>query len=419
VLLLTAFASTIGCRETFTGFGAGGRARASADQLFGALGESFSDITRTPKLVYARQQLATHALLPSRAFEDTAVWTGRSGAVRLMEVQGAFQSGHYALAAHPNVPAPKNPGDARHVITLSKLSDGEYRWDTTVDFALGSIRPTEIAAVFSRLLASAEGKSAQDVRAELAAAAPRTSAAFGMAFSLDSIVPTTLADGSTAVTLGIGMQSDRLKQRYPAFGTFFHKYVDPARYHFLVTDHAGRPYFEARAADRLLTLRLRTLRGALVPLTGSATPLPDTLELLVDFKTSVKHFGVGFHGLRTELIHVRKNETENGWVVSAKREPDWDFPLATARLIRTPLRRPFAGEGSLFRIGIRSDDTEQTVLYREIRLFVQESAILRFLNALSGAALSEFADQVDAEQDAWLREVFGAMREDARAAIAP
>ena len=74
-------------------------------------------------------------------------------------------------------------------------------------------------------------------------------------------------------------------------------------------------------------------------------------------------------------------------------------------MVRTTLRRPFAGEGSLFRIGIRGDGTQQTVLFREIRLFVQESAILRFLNALSGAALSEFADQVDAEQDAWLREV--------------
>jgi hypothetical protein len=88
-------------------------------------------------------------------------------------------------------------------------------------------------------------------------------------------------------------------------------------------------------------------------------------------------------------------------------------------MIRTPLRRPFAGEGSLFRIGVRGDGTGQTVIFREIRLFVQESAILRFLNALSGAAFSEFADQVDAEQNAWLREIFVAMRDDARAAITP
>src|SRR6476646_10280668 len=80
-LLFSLLAGAIGCRETFSGFGAGGHARASADQLFGALGESFSDIARNPKLLYARQQLAKHALLPSRAYEDSAVWTGHSGPV--------------------------------------------------------------------------------------------------------------------------------------------------------------------------------------------------------------------------------------------------------------------------------------------------------------------------------------------------
>jgi len=257
------------------------------------------------------------------------------------------------------------------------------------------------------------------VRAELTSLAPRTSSALGTAFSLDSVVPARLPDGSTMLTFAIAMRSDLLKQRYPTFAAYFHKYIDPARYRITVTDRAGTAYFEAKAADRLLTVRLRTKDGKLVSIAGPATPIPDTLELLMDFKTSVKHLGVGFHGLRTELIHVRKSDSKNGWVISARREPDWDLPLFTARMIRTPLRRPFAGECSLFRIGIRSDDTEQTVLYREIRLFVQESAILRFLNALSGAAFSEFADQVDAEQNAWLREIFVAMREDARASIAP
>jgi hypothetical protein len=419
VLLLSVFASTVGCRDTFAGFGAGGGARAHTDQFFGALGEGFAERTRSPKFAYGRLQLAKHALLPSQVFEDTAVWTGSSGPVRLMEVQGAFQGGRYALSSHPSVPAPKNPADSRHVITLSRLSDGEYRWDTAVDFAVGTIGPSDVAAVFSRLIASAEGKSPAEVRAELASTAPRTSAAMGTAFSLDSVETTKRADGSTEVRLGVGMRSDLLRQRYPTFAAFFHKYIDAARYRIIVTDRAGRPYFEANAADRLLTIHVRAMDGRLVSLAGGGTPMPDTLELLMDFKTSVKHFGVGFHGLRTELVHVRKGETENGWVISARREPDWDLPLFTARMIRSPLRRPFAGEGSLFRIGIRGDGTEQSVIFREIRLFVQESAILRFLNALSGAAFSEFADKVDAEQNAWLREVFGAMREDARAAIAP
>jgi hypothetical protein len=387
--------------------------------LFGSLGEGFTGVARSPKLMYARLQLAKHSLLPSAAFQDTAVWTGSSGAVRLLEVQGAYQGGHYALSAHPNVPAPKNPADSRHVVTLSRLSDGEYRWDTTVDFAVGAVRPNDIASVLSRLVTAGEGRSADEVRAELASFAPRTSAALGTAFSLDSVVPTHLADGSTLMRLGVAMRSDLLKQRYPTFAAFFRKYIDPARYHIVVTDRRGTPYFEATAADRLVMIRLRTMEGRIVPLAGPATPMPDTLELLMNFKTSLKHFGVGFHGLRTELVHLRKGDTENGWVITARHEPDWDFPLFAARMIRTPLRRPFAGEGSLFRIGFRGDGTEPTVLFREIRLYVQESTILRFLNSLSGAAFSEFAEQVDAEENAWLRELFGAMREDARAAIAP
>ncbi|HEX7979737.1 MAG TPA: hypothetical protein VF461_14110 [Gemmatimonadaceae bacterium] len=419
MLLLATFAGAVGCRETFNGFGVGGRARTDADQLFGSLSEGFTEVARSPKLVYARLEIAKHSLLPSAAFQDTAVWTGSSGAVRLLEVQGAFQSGRYTLSAHPGVVAPRNPADSRHVVTLSRISDSEYRWDTTVDFGVGAVRPNDVATVFSRLISSAEGKNADAVRAELASFAPRTSAALGMAFSLDSVVPMRLADGSTAMRLAIAMRSDLLKQRYPTFATFFRKYIDPARYHIIVTDRAGTPYFEASAADRLLTIRFRTMDGKLVSLAGPATPMPDSLLMLMDFKTKIKHFGVGFHELRTELVHVRKGEAENGWVFTSRREPEWDLPLWTSRLIRTPLRRPFAGEGSLFRIGFRGDGTDQTVLFREIRLFVQESAILRFLNSLSGAAFSEFADEVDAEQNAWLRAVFGAMREDARAAIAP
>jgi hypothetical protein len=418
-LLLSLLVGTIGCRDTFAGFGLGARAHSNVDQLFGALGQRHAEISRNPKYAYARLELAKHALLPSHVFKDSAAWTGSSGAVRLMEIQGAFQNGRYNLSAHPGVPAPRNPADGRHVITLSKLADGEYRWDTSVDFAIGSIRPADVGAVISRLVTSAEGKTEPEARAELASWAPRTSAALAHAFALDSLVPTKLADGSTAVTVVVAIRSDLLRQRYPALGDYMRKYVDPARYRVIATDPGGTPFFEASAVDKHLTIRLRTLRGQLVPLAGPVKPMPDTLELLVDFNTRMKHFGVGFHGLRAELVHLPKSETESGWVVTARREPEWELPLFTARLIRAPLRRPFAGEGSLFRIGVRGDGTRQTVLFRQIRLFVQESAILRFLNALSGTAFTEFADRVDEEQNAWLREVFGAMRDDARAAIGP
>jgi hypothetical protein len=406
-----------GCRDAFAGFGSGARAAGNVDQLFGALGERHADVARNAKYEYARLQIAKGALVPSKIFADTGAWTASSGAVRLLEIHGAFAEGKYALVSRSGVPAPRNLADGRHAITLSRLSDNEFRWDTNVDFAIGSIRPADVARVLARLAASAEGKSEREARADLVATAPRTAGAMGHLFSLDSLRPTPLSDGSTAVTLVVGIHSDLLRRRYPAFGDYVHRYVDPLRFRVVASDVSGAPYFEAIAADRRLTVRIRTCGGELVPLNGPIRPLPDTLKLLVDFRARVKRLGVGFHGLRMDLVHVRHGDEENGWTVQAKQEPEWDFPLAMARLIRAPLRRPFAGEGSLFRIGVRGDGTGQTVIFRQLRLFVQESAILRFLNALSGTAFSEFEDRVDREENAWLREVFSGMRADARGVL--
>lgn len=385
--------------------------------MFGSLRARHADVVRNDKYTYARLQIAKGALVPSKVFADSAVWTRSSGAVRLLETHGTHLDGRYSLASRVGVPAPRNPADGRHAITLSRLSDSEFRWDTTVDFAIGAIRPAEVAAILTRLIASAEGKSEREARADLASAAPRSAAALGQLFSIDSMRPTRLGDGSTAVTLVIGIHSDRLRRRYPAFGDYVRRYVDPLRYRVVVTDRAAVPYFEATARDRQMTVRLRTFNGELIPLSGPMRPLPDTLAVQVDFKARVKRLGVGFHDLRMELLHVRRDESENSWVVTARREPQWDFPLAMARLIRAPLRRPFTGDGSLFRLGVRGDGTGQTMIVRQVRLFVQESAILRFLNSLSGAAFSDFEDRVDHEENAWLREVFGGMAADARAAL--
>ena len=395
----------------------GAHAATSVEQLFGAFGARHAEVARNPKYQYARLQIAKGALVPSRVFEDTAAWTGSSGAVRLLETQGTFTGARYALTSRAGLTPPRAPADGRHVTTLSRLSNNEFRWDTNVDFAIGSIRPTEVAAVLSRFIASAEGKSEAQARADLQASAPRTAAALGQAFSLDSLRTTQLPDGSTDVTLVIAMRSDLLRKRYPAFGDYMRRYVDPARYRVAVSNRAGVRFFEASARDRLLTVHLRTHRGAIVALTGAPVPLPDTLALDVDLKVRIKRLGVGFHDLRMDLVHVRQGGTDNGWVVTAQREPEWDFPLAMARLIRAPLRRPFAGEGSLFRLGVRGDGSSQTVIFRQARLFVQESAILRFLNSLSGAAFSEFEDRVDREENAWLREVFAGMKDDAMAGI--
>lgn len=415
LLLLTA-----GCQEGFSGFGAGARARAGSEQLFGAFADRHLELARDARFDYARTRLTRGALSPSKLFDDSAAWTGLSERVRMLESFGTASEGRYRLSARSGVPAPLRLADSRHVTTLSRLSGNEYRWDTAVDFAVGPVRPADIALALTRLVAAGEGRTEREARAALLASAPRTATALGSAFSLDTLRPVRLADGSTAVTVGISLHSDRLRQRYPAFGGYVQRYVDPSRYRVLITDRGGVPFMDVTARDRFLTIRVRTLNGRLVPLSGPARPLPDSLLFQMDFAVKVKLFTIGFHDLRMEMVNGGTGDQERFWAVTARREPGWNLPFITARLLRAPLRRPFAGEGAEFRIGFRDGGANRpTVLYRQARLTVQESAILNFLNGLTSKAMDDLDNAVEREQHLWTRAVFHALQEDARAALTP
>jgi hypothetical protein len=419
LLLLAITALSVGgCRETFAAFGTGARARAAADQLFTALAERHGEQSRSAKYEYARLRLTRGALSPSRAYDDTAAWTYMSGATRRLETFGTFVDGHYVLASRPNIPAPAKPADGRHVVTLTHLNDNEYRWDAAVDFALGAAHPSEVATLITRLIAGGEGRTEHDVQADLTATAPRTAAALGTVFSLDSLRPVTFADGTTTTTVGISVHSDNLKRRYPSLAEYVRRYVEPTRSRFVLTDRAGVPFLEAAQKDRNIIIRVRTQRGHLVPIAGAPRPLPDSLLLQVDLNVKVKIFHVGFHNLVMEFVNSANDDRERMWTMTARREPQWDLPFITARLVRGPLRRPFAGEGSMFRIGVRAGDGgTPSLLSRQMRLFVQESAILNFINSLGNTAMDEFGGQVEKEENAWLQDLFVAMREDARNAI--
>jgi len=407
-----------GCRDTFAGFGAAGRGRAAADQAFEAIANRHLDVLRNARYEYARLHLTKGALSPSRVFDDSAAWTAMTGNVRLLEVFGTVGDGRYTMTARASVPAPARPGDGRHVTSLARLSDGVYRWETTVDYAIGSVRPADVATIVSRLFAAGEGRTERDVRAELAVTATRTAAVLGSVFTLDSLRPTQLADGSTAVTARIAINSAPLRRRLPAFAEYIRKYVEQTSYHALITDRAEVPFVDIAQRDRYLTIRVRTLNGTLVPLSGPARPIPDSLLVVADFRAKVKIFHVGFHDLVMELVNQSRGDRERSWVVTAHREPNWDLPLITARLLRSPLRRPFLGEGALFRIGVRAgEDGGPTVIMRQSHLTVQESGILNFLNSLGNTAMDDFEGAVEREENAWLRELFLALRDDARAAL--
>jgi hypothetical protein len=406
------------CRDTFAGFGPGLHGRASAEQAFVALADRHLDVVRNPRYEYARLHLTKGALSPSRVFDDSSAWTAMTGNVRLLVVFGRVGDGRYVMNARSSVPAPARPGDGRHVTSLARLSDNEYRWETTVDYAIGSVRPDEVAAVISRLFAAGEGRTERELRAELAATAPHTSAVLGSLFTIDSLHLTALADGSTAVTLGIAIDAAPLRRRLPAFAEYLKKYIEPTSYHVVIADRAAVPFIDIAQRDKFITIRVRTMDGQLVPLVGRAREMPDSLLVLADFRTKVKIFHVGFHGLVMELVNQVQGDRERSWVVTAHREPKWDLPLVSARLLRAPLRRPFTGEGALFRIGVRAGDNgAPTVIMRQSHLTVQESGILNFLNSLGNTAMDDFDGAVEREQNAWLRELFLALRDDAHSAI--
>ncbi|MFL5574658.1 MAG: hypothetical protein ACJ79S_01585, partial [Gemmatimonadaceae bacterium] len=157
--------------------------------------------------------------------------------------------------------------------------------------------------------------------------------------------------------------------------------------------------------------------GHMVPLDGPPRPMPTTLRLSGEFFTHLMIFDVGVSDLRADVTLLR-GEHERGWLMRFHDEPDWHLPLATRYLIRAPLRRPFQQGGALLRVAVHDDDRGQTLLTRNVRLVVQESAILRWLGALGFTAMSDFAGKSEAEENRFNADVFYALHSDVRA-LAP
>ena len=407
------------CRQALRGLGPSGAAlERNADQLFGALIIRYSQVARDAKYEFARNQLNRNALVPSRVFDDTAVWTSEpSPVLHALFVQGTPESGRYLFASRPTLTRPARLGESRHLITLARLSPNEFVWDTSVDFALGTVSAAAVGALTTALLGSGERGSEQELRADYRTVTPRAAAVLATLFSMDSIRTSPFSDGTSDVNLTIGLHTDALKVRYPAFADYIAKYANPAHYRMSLTDRSGAIWFDVQGADREFSIHYRTAQGRLAPLYGPPRTRPDTMELHVDFTTKLKFFTVGLHNLVAEFI-ITDTPHERAWTIIARREPEWKLPLITERLIRTPLRRPFEGTGVIFHLGVRDSAESQTLLERRAHAMVQESAILRFLNSLGSGAMSDLADRTEREEEEFLRELFVGLEADARA-LAP
>lgn len=415
LLALAATAPLGACRDSARALGGTpAEIRRNGDLFFGAIAARFGNIERSPKAADSRRKMIRAALVPSRAFDDTSVWTARPTAdSRSLLVAGRATERGYYFWDDPAPPGPVHPGDSWHVMQLTRLGPELFRWNTAVSFAVGEAGAVHVADLFGAVVGLGEGRPEARVRADYRSAFPRTTAALGQLATMDSLRLTPLPDGTTLQMVGIRIHPDRLKRRYPHLAAYVRKYVSTGRARLVVRDRAGVPWMTIDARDERIGIVLRSRGGRLAPLAGEPRPLPDSMQVVADMSMKVKLWTVGFDQLVTDLA-IEHSATHRAWTLRARREPRWHLPLIAERLLRTPLKRPFMGHGAMFRVGVR-DERGTTLLVRSTELVVEESGILRFLNSLAGTVLDDYDPRTERERDAFLREVFLAMRADVRA----
>lgn len=412
---LSLLAAIGGCRDVLQTLGTSGgpSSRARADELFSSLALRVTDPYRDLKYDSARIRIASGAVVPSRVWRDTNIWTQMTDSMRQLLAHGHINGSRYAMEAAQFVPSPSHLGEARHVIELTRLSDDEFRWDTHVPFAIGSVTAREVGAMFAAIFASAEGRSEEEIRADYRHVLPRASAIAGQLFRIDSIRPVHLPDRSTLALFAISVTPEGVEGRYPAWARYLRRYVHTARMRWTLIDSAGTAYWEMGLAAGQMTMRVRTAGGRMLALQGPPRLMPDSVTLAADVAVKVSRFTVGVRNYRGDF-RIIANEHERAWELISRREPEWVLPLFTRTLLRTPLRRPFQDEGAQFRIGVRDSAGAQSLLYRTLRLEVQESAILRFVARLGAIAMSDYSGDVEREEMAWLHDLFTAMLADIR-----
>ena len=89
------------------------------------------------------------------------------------------------------------------------------------------------------------------------------------------------------------------------------------------------------------------------------------------------------------------------------------------RALRSPLSRPFEGEGVLLSMSLESEPDGRFFLRRSFRMAVRESWITRRMGGVVSGALSEFREKAEQEADQFTGEVLEALRADVVALVDP
>lgn len=406
------------CRDSAPGFGSSlPAARVNADEFLFSVGSRFTNIQRPAQIIHARQQFGHYALTPSGVFNDTTVWlaTGPDSS-RLFGNEGLFATDRYVVRATLSNTLPDALTESREIVRLRKLTDRDYEWYTNVDVALGRIRARDISNVIARTLAAGEGKSPAAIRADYNASFPRTAAALGRLFTIDTLRTAHDKEGATTYDVAIRLTPEILRATMPNYSAYIDKYISKGRYRVTLTDATGARWLEGWAADYYVHFRMRSRHGRFAPLDGSLREMPPALILKLDMSMRILLFRVGWTDMIGEF-NIIDTADERGWAMRFAKEPEWRLPPSIGYLLKSPLRRPFQGNGIPIRISIRDNPGSQTLLNRRLSLVVRESGILRFLNRLSGTAVGDFLGPSEREANRFNADLFRALRGDVSALL--
>ncbi len=405
-----------GCRSSILALGSDTEgARRNAGDIFDAFALRFDSVQRDSSFDSARRLMARYALIPSRLFADTSVWTIVDSAAnaRAIFVRAFHDGQHYRFIPGTTAPYPAHVGDERHFMRLEALGRNDFRWTTSVDHAIGHVRPGEVADAIRLALSAADGRVAASALADARATFPSAGPVLARLLRLDSLNTSILGDGSTIAVLGLTFTPDELRGEFPAFARYLDKYVVPSVYSVRFTDHAGATYFDMTGRDGSLVATVRSRAGHLLSLDGGLAPLPDSLLFITDFSAKYGPFRVGYTDLVGDFT-IERGEHEASWMMRWRREPAWHFPLAFDKLIRNPLRRPFEDDGIELRLGVRDDLGAETMSIRRLRFVVNESGVMRWLGGLGATAFGDFSGRTESEENRFLQLVFAALGTDVR-----
>jgi hypothetical protein len=291
------------------------------------------------------------------------------------------------------------------------VGDGIHRWDSSDEVAIGTVSAAQVVRILEGARRGLE-RPAEEIRNDYRTEFPFTTAILGRLATLDSLRTAAAADGSTFIEIIARVDPEGMRPFAPRYADYLNEYLRPLRIDVQLIDERGTSWGAASFRHNVLSMKLRSRDGILQPLEGAAPP-PDSLRLRISFFAKVLFFDVGVSELVADLEAVTE-ESARGWTLRFRREPRWHFPLAVGRLLRAPLRRPFADEGAMIEYVVRDSAGAQTLLARNIHIVVQESAIIRWLGALGATAMSDLSMEAEQEKDRFNGDVLRAAAEDAR-----